>query len=185
MAPLPVVSGRCAVHVFEKAGWKIARQKGSQISMVKAGHTGNPNRPYIRPVSSGNHRGLIRMKHLLTIEPKRRMTMTNEEFQMLVLRQLARMEDRIGKIEEGQARMETRMDRLEKSQDILATEVMDLKSKTNDIDTKLTRLAVRLENEIEPKINALFEGHKQHTEQLTRIEEQVNKHDEYILKRIK
>ena len=86
---------------------------------------------------------------------------------------------------EGQARMENRMDRLEKSQDILATEVMAVKSKTNEVNTNLTKLAVRIENEIEPKISALFEGHNQHTEQLTRIEEQVSKHDEYILKRIK
>jgi len=86
---------------------------------------------------------------------------------------------------EGQARMENRMDRLEKSQDILATEVMAVKSKTNEVNTNLTKLAIRIESEIEPKISVLFEGHNQHTEQLTRIEEQVSKHDEYILKRIK
>jgi len=132
--------------------------------------------------------------------------MTNEEFQALVLQQLQSINQRIGNLEEGQisltegqksltegqARMENRIGnleegqaRLEKSQDILATEVIALKSKTNGIDTKLTRLAVRIENEIEPKINALFAGHKQHTEQLNRIEEQVNKHDQYILQRIK
>ena len=125
--------------------------------------------------------------------------MTNEEFQALVLQQLqslnegqkslaegqTRMETRIGNLEEGQASMETRMDRLEKSQDILATEVMSVKSKTNEVNNNLTKLTLRIENKIEPKISALFEGHKQHTEQLTRIEEQVSKHDEYILKRIK
>ncbi|WP_449240378.1 hypothetical protein [Desulfoscipio gibsoniae] len=81
-------------------------------------------------------------------------------------------------LKEGQAR-------LEKSQDILATEVIAIKSKTNEIDTKLTKLSVRVENEIEPKINALFAGQKQHTEQLVRIEAQVSKHEEFILKRIK
>lgn len=96
-----------------------------------------------------------------------------------------RMETRIGNLEKGQTRTETRMDRFEKSQDILATEVMAIKSNTNGIDTKLTKLAVRVENEIEPKINTLLEGHKQNTEQLTRIEAQVRKHEEFILKRIK
>ncbi|WP_347489044.1 hypothetical protein ABDB91_17855 [Desulfoscipio sp. XC116] len=96
-----------------------------------------------------------------------------------------RMETRIGNLEKGQTRTETRMDRFEKSQDILATEVMAVKSNTNGIDTKLTKLAVRVENEIEPKINTLLEGHKQNTEQLTRIEAQVRKHEEFILKRIK
>ncbi|WP_347491307.1 hypothetical protein [Desulfoscipio sp. XC116] len=125
--------------------------------------------------------------------------MDNDKFQDLVLQQFqiitgelqslkegqVRMEFRIGNLEEGQAHMESRMDKLEKSQDILATEVMAIKSKTNEIDTKLTKLSVRVENEIEPKINTLFEGHKQHTEQLTRIETQVSQHEEFILKRIK
>ncbi len=125
--------------------------------------------------------------------------MTNEEFQALVLQQLqsltegqksleegqARLENRMNNLEVGQAHLETRMDNLEKSQDILATEIIAINSKTNDIDTKVTKLALCIENEIEPKINVLFEGHKQHTEQLTRIEEQVNKHDQYFLQRIK
>ncbi len=111
--------------------------------------------------------------------------MTNEEFQTLVLQQLQSLTEGQKSLTEGQVRLETRMDRLEKSQDILATEVIALKSKTNEIDTKVTKLSVRIENEIEPKINALFEGHKQHTEQLTRIEEQVSKHEQYILQRIK
>ncbi|WP_051273357.1 hypothetical protein [Desulfotruncus alcoholivorax] len=125
--------------------------------------------------------------------------MDNDKFQELVLQQFQTMDKRfqsmdkqfqaiteeLQALKEGQTRMETRMDKLEKSQDILATEVMSLISKTNEIDTKLTKLAIRVENAIEPQINALFEGHKQHTEQLTRIEEQVSKHDEYILKRIK
>jgi hypothetical protein len=34
MASLPVVSGRRAVRAFEKAGWKIARQRGSHIIAV-------------------------------------------------------------------------------------------------------------------------------------------------------
>ena len=93
--------------------------------------------------------------------------MTNDEFQALVLQQLQ-------SLAEGQSDMKTRMDRLEKSQDILATEVMAANSKTNSIGTKLTKLAVRAENEIEPKINALFEGYKQHTEQLTRVEERLD-----------
>lgn len=125
--------------------------------------------------------------------------MDNGKFQELVLQQFQAMDkrfqaitgelktinQRVGTIEEGQARMETRMDRLEKSQDMLATEVMTVKSKTNEVNSNLTKLAIRIENKIESKISALFEGHKQHTEQLTRIEEQVSKHDEYILKRIK
>ncbi|AGL01125.1 hypothetical protein [Desulfoscipio gibsoniae] len=106
--------------------------------------------------------------------------MDNDKFQELVLQQfqvitgeLKILNKRVGNLEEGQAR-------LEKSQDILVTEVIAIKSKTNEIDTKLTKQAVRVENEIEPKINTLFAGHKQHTEQLARIEERINNHTERL-----
>ncbi len=111
--------------------------------------------------------------------------MTNEEFQVLVLQQLPSLNEGQKSLKEGQANMVARMDKLENGQDILATEILNLKSTTNAIDTKLSKLSTRIENEIEPKINALFEGHQQHSKQLTRIEEQVNKHEEYILRRIK
>lgn len=37
MPKLPVVSGNGAVQVFEKAGWNVARQKGSHVVLVKPG----------------------------------------------------------------------------------------------------------------------------------------------------
>lgn len=120
--------------------------------------------------------------------------MENDKFQELVLQQFQAMNkqfqtitgelkilnQRVGSLEEGQARMESRMDKLEKSQDILATEVMAVKSKTNQVNANLTKLAIRIENEIEPKINALFDSKEQHTKQITRIEELVNSHNERL-----
>lgn len=101
----------------------------------------------------------------------------NKRFE-LVTSELKTLNQRVGAIEDGQSR-------LEKSQDILATEVMSIKAETTEINTNLTKLAIRIENEIEPKIDALFDGQEQHTKQLGRIEEQVSRHDEYIMKRIK
>jgi len=37
MPKLPLVSGRDAVQAFEKAGWNVARQKGSHVVMVRPG----------------------------------------------------------------------------------------------------------------------------------------------------
>ena len=37
MPKLPQVSGKDAVQVFEKAGWNVARQKGSHIVLVRPG----------------------------------------------------------------------------------------------------------------------------------------------------
>lgn len=37
MPPLPVISGREAVRIFELAGWKVDRKVGSHLMMTKAG----------------------------------------------------------------------------------------------------------------------------------------------------
>jgi predicted RNA binding protein YcfA (HicA-like mRNA interferase family) len=60
MASLPVVSGRRAVRAFEKAGWKIARQKGSHIIMVKAGMLATLSIPDHKILDRGLLRSLIR-----------------------------------------------------------------------------------------------------------------------------
>ncbi|SFR12393.1 type II toxin-antitoxin system HicA family toxin [Desulfoscipio geothermicus] len=60
MAPLPVVSGRSAVLAFEKAGWKVARQKGSHIILVKAGMLATLSIPNHKVLDRGLLRSLIR-----------------------------------------------------------------------------------------------------------------------------
>jgi predicted RNA binding protein YcfA (HicA-like mRNA interferase family) len=37
MPKLPRISGREAVRAFEKAGWELARQRGSHIVLIKPG----------------------------------------------------------------------------------------------------------------------------------------------------
>ncbi len=37
MPKLPRVSGREAVRVFQKAGWDVARQRGSHVVLIKSG----------------------------------------------------------------------------------------------------------------------------------------------------
>lgn len=65
-----------------------------------------------------------------------------------------------------------------------------LKKDMNEVKIKLDPKAdktdiVRLENNFGPKVETLFDGYKQNTEQLNRIEEEVKKHDEIILRRVK
>lgn len=50
-------------------------------------------------------------------------------------------------------------------------------------ETKKTN--VKIEHEIIPKIDALFDGYKQNSDKLDRIEEEVSKHEEIILRKIK
>ncbi|HWR60586.1 MAG TPA: hypothetical protein VN580_03195, partial [Clostridia bacterium] len=56
----------------------------------------------------------------------------------------------------------------------------------NKLDEKTDKSdIVRLENELTPKIEALFDGYKQHTDILERIEKRVANQDEIIMRRIK
>jgi len=58
--PLPVLSGREVVRVFEALGWSVARQSGSHIILVKQGETTTLSVPDHREVAKGTLRGLIR-----------------------------------------------------------------------------------------------------------------------------
>ncbi|MCU0833666.1 MAG: type II toxin-antitoxin system HicA family toxin [Chromatiaceae bacterium] len=58
--PLPVLSGREVVRVFEALGWSVARQSGSHIILVKDGEMATLSVPDHREVAKGTLRGLIR-----------------------------------------------------------------------------------------------------------------------------
>ena len=60
-----------------------------------------------------------------------------------------------------------------------------LEKEVNSLEKKVNKTNIVIENDIKPDIKALFDGYKQNTEQLTRIENEVNKHDEIILRRVK
>lgn len=67
MSTLPILSGRDAVRIFAKFGWEIARQRGSHIILVKAGHPATLSVPDHREVARGTLRALIRRAGL-TVE---------------------------------------------------------------------------------------------------------------------
>lgn len=71
----------------------------------------------------------------------------------------------------------------------------DFSEKFNKIDEKFDKLenkvdkvgnqVTKLEHELKKDISALYDGYKQNTEQLNRIESEVTKHDEIIFRKIK
>lgn len=71
---------------------------------------------------------------------------------------------KVGGLETGVDSMATRMDKVEKS---------------------TARTELMIENDVKPKIEALFDGYVQHSEQLARIEKEVSKQEEFILQRVK
>ena len=47
------------------------------------------------------------------------------------------------------------------------------------------KTVIRIENDHGKRLEALFDGYKQNTEQLNRIEKEVSMHEEVILRRVK
>lgn len=60
MPSLPVLSGRKAVRAFERLGWRVARQRGSHIIMIKEGEIATLSIPDHKEVAKGTLRSLIR-----------------------------------------------------------------------------------------------------------------------------
>lgn len=60
MPPLPSVSGRKVVRVFQTLGWQVARQRGSHIILVKDGQAATLSVPDHKEVAKGTLRSLIR-----------------------------------------------------------------------------------------------------------------------------
>jgi predicted RNA binding protein YcfA (HicA-like mRNA interferase family) len=64
MSPLPVLSGKETVKIFERLGWRVARQQGSHIVMIKEGHIATLSIPAHKEVAKGTLRGLIRSANM-------------------------------------------------------------------------------------------------------------------------
>jgi predicted RNA binding protein YcfA (HicA-like mRNA interferase family) len=68
MPPLPILSGREVVRVFEKFGWNVARQKGSHIILVKDDNIATLSVPDHKEVAKGTLRSLIKASGLTVLE---------------------------------------------------------------------------------------------------------------------
>jgi len=60
MPRLPVISGAQAVRVFERAGWRQDRQRGSHVILLKPGNVASLSVPQHRELAPGTLRSLIR-----------------------------------------------------------------------------------------------------------------------------
>lgn len=67
MTRLPVCSGAEAIRVFERFGWSVDRQRGSHVTLIKAGAAVVLTVPLHRELGPGLLRALIR-KAGLTVE---------------------------------------------------------------------------------------------------------------------
>ena len=61
MGKLPVLSGEKVVRALEKADWRVDRQRGSHVVMLKTGHNASLSVPQHREIAPGTLRSLIRI----------------------------------------------------------------------------------------------------------------------------
>ncbi|ADE15153.1 YcfA family protein [Nitrosococcus halophilus Nc 4] len=64
MPSIPTLSGQEVVKVFSRCGWKVVRQRGSHIIMVKEGYTATLSVPNHKEAAKGTLRSLIRLADL-------------------------------------------------------------------------------------------------------------------------
>jgi len=58
-------------------------------------------------------------------------------------------------------------------------------SKIDGVENEAKKTNTKIEHEIMPKLEVLFDGYKQNSDKLDRIQEEVSKHEEIILRRVK
>ena len=68
MVPLPVLSGREVARAFGRAGWQLARQRGSHMILVKDDHIATLSVPDHKEIARGTLRGLVRASGLTVDE---------------------------------------------------------------------------------------------------------------------
>jgi predicted RNA binding protein YcfA (HicA-like mRNA interferase family) len=60
MPKLPVISGGEAVKALQRAGWRVDRQRGSHVVLLKAGHIASLSVPQHKELAPGTLRSLLR-----------------------------------------------------------------------------------------------------------------------------
>ena len=61
----------------------------------------------------------------------------------------------------------------------------NVENRLTNVENEVQKINISIENDIKPSISALLDGYKQNSEQITRIENRLNEHDEIIIKRVK
>jgi len=112
-----------------------------------------------------------------------------------ILQKIGGMESRMTSMESRMTSMESRMTSMESKMTSMESKMTSMESKMESmegelvevkVEVKFTKEAViKMESDHGQKLGALFDGHKLNSEKLDRIENEVTKHEEIILRRIR
>ena len=90
------------------------------------------------------------------------------------------MEDKVfNLLEKMYSELTTKIDNLETK---LGTKIDSVRT---ELKNDIAKTNMLIEQDIKPKLEALFDGYQQNSEKLTKIQEEVSRHEEVILKRVK
>ncbi len=92
----------------------------------------------------------------------------------LLTKMYSDLSGKIGNIESRMDTIEGKIGTIEGKIDNMQSEIIELK-----------KAVLRIETDHGNKLDALFDGYKQHSDRLDRIEAQVSKQEEFIIKRVK
>lgn len=67
----------------------------------------------------------------------------------------------------------------------LTQDVGEIKEGQKDVTQRVTKIETVLENNVSAKLEALLDGYKQNAEKIGRIEKEVSKQEEIIMRRVK
>ncbi len=69
--------------------------------------------------------------------------------------------------------------------DAISELLKPINSRLDKIENEVKKANVKIDHEIVPNLNVLFDGYKQNSDKLDRIEKEVSKQEEIILRKIK
>lgn len=95
------------------------------------------------------------------------------------------MATRMGTMEIKMDSMATKMGTMEAGMDSMATKMDGIETRLDKVEKSTVRTELMIENDVKPKIEVLFDGYVQHSEQLARIEREVSRQEEFILRKVK
>lgn len=109
--------------------------------------------------------------------------MENDKTFELLTKMYAEMNKRFDDVNEKFGVVDKRFDDVDKKFDNVDRRFDDVNKK---LDAKADKSdIVRIENKLDKDSKALFDGYKQNSEQLNRIEQEVSRNEEVVLKRVK
>jgi len=103
--------------------------------------------------------------------------MENEKVYNLVEKLYTEMQKGFEKVDARFEQVDARFEKIDNRLD-------NMDNRVSGLEKEIRKTNLIIEHDIKPKIEVLFDGHQQISDRLSRIEAEVTRYDEFILKKI-